>query len=102
MPERPDAPDLLATARALLLESLLPALPRERQLEARMIARAMEIAARPAPPAATVLAGATAMIRAGQADPGEPAHAALLAAIREELRARCAVSDPRAIREKTP
>lgn len=102
MPERPDAADLLATARALLLESLLPALPRERQIEARMVARAMEIAARMSLPGATMPEGATAMIRAGHADPGQPAHAPLLAAIREELRARCAVSDPRAIKKDTP
>lgn len=43
---RPSAPDLLMTARQLLLDELLPALPRELHYEARMIANAMIIAAR--------------------------------------------------------
>ncbi len=43
---RPSAPDLLMTARQLLLDKLLPVLPRELHYEARMIANAMIIAAR--------------------------------------------------------
>jgi len=43
---RPSAPDLLKSARQLLLDELLPALPRELHYEARMIANAMIIAAR--------------------------------------------------------
>ncbi len=43
---RPNAPDLLTTARQLLLDQLLPALPRELHYQARMIANAMIIAAR--------------------------------------------------------
>lgn len=43
---RPSAPNLLMTARQLLLDELLPTLPRELHYEARMIANAMIIAAR--------------------------------------------------------
>lgn len=43
---RPSAHNLLLTARQLLLDELLPALPREQHYEARMIANAMIIAAR--------------------------------------------------------
>lgn len=43
---RPSAPGLLLTARQLLLDELLPALPRELHYQARMIASAMVIAAR--------------------------------------------------------
>lgn len=43
---RPSAPDLLMTARQLLLDELLPALPRDLHYQARMIANAMSIAAR--------------------------------------------------------
>ena len=48
MPDQPTAVDLLRTARQTLLETLLPALPRERHYEARIIANAMAIAAREA------------------------------------------------------
>lgn len=43
---RPSAANLLITARQLLLDELLPALPRELHYETRMIANAMIIAAR--------------------------------------------------------
>lgn len=46
MRDSPDGARLLALARAALLEALLPALPKERQFEARLIANAMAIAAR--------------------------------------------------------
>jgi hypothetical protein len=42
----PDAPDLLITAREVLLQRLLPSLPAGLHYEARMIANAMAIAAR--------------------------------------------------------
>jgi len=44
--ERPDVPDLLRTARAALLDELLVLLPREAHYTARMIANALDIAAR--------------------------------------------------------
>lgn len=43
---RPSAPDMLLTARQLLLDELLPVLPGELHYQARMIANAMIIAAR--------------------------------------------------------
>ncbi len=46
MADRPLASDLLDTARAALLDVLLPALPPSERYTARMVARAMEIAAR--------------------------------------------------------
>ncbi len=42
----PSAPDMLQTARQLLLDELLPALPGDLHYQARMIANAMIIAAR--------------------------------------------------------
>ena len=46
MPERPDARDLLGTARELLLRKLLPALPERLHYDARMVANAIAIATR--------------------------------------------------------
>ena len=92
--ERPDARNLLETARTTLLDSLLPSLPAEKRLEARMVASAMAIAARsigaPEMPADGALATA---IRAGVLD-DDPT---LLARLRETARARLAISNPRAL-----
>jgi hypothetical protein len=113
MLERPDAADLLETARALLLERLLPALPPELHYEARMIANAMGIAARAGtanpraaqaalaallPDAPDALAALAAAIRAGRYAPGSEGHAAARAALEALTRLRCAVSAPRALR----
>jgi hypothetical protein len=46
MLEKPDAADLLATAREVLLTELLPALPPEKAFAARMVASAMALAMR--------------------------------------------------------
>lgn len=112
MLEPPDAADLLGTARALLLERLLPALPPDLHYEARMIANAMAIAARAgrvdtAPAAAALgalvagaaapLAAIAAAIRAGAFAPGTPRHAEARAALEAYARLRCAVSAPRAL-----
>lgn len=48
MHDLPTGPTLSALARNVLLEELLPLLPRERQLEARLVAAAMAIAEREA------------------------------------------------------
>src|SRR5579863_1658911 len=48
MRDLPTGPALSALARSVLLEELLPLLPRERQLEARLVAAAMAIAEREA------------------------------------------------------
>lgn len=99
--EEPLPPDLLATAREVLLNEILPALPPDKVLAARMVANAMAIAARaaaqdtpdmPADPRALA-----ATIRAGRHDPGTPDHARIAALLDNTTRARCAVSAPRAL-----
>jgi hypothetical protein len=108
MLEQPDAADLLATARAALLEKLLPALPAHLHYEARMVANAMAIAGRagaadPAPLESRLAnfaespAHFAARIRAGAYQPGTPAYAGAAALLREMVRLRCAVTNPRAL-----
>jgi hypothetical protein len=46
MQDRPDAKNLLETARRMLLDNLFPELPEARLYEALMVARCMEIGAR--------------------------------------------------------
>jgi hypothetical protein len=113
MLERPDAANLLDTARDVLLRDLLPHLPEAQRFHARMVANAMAIARREAAadtaPALAALHAATGttddplprlaqQIRAGTHDPGTPAHDAVAAALRELTRLRCGVSAPKAIR----
>ncbi len=94
--EQPAASLLLTEARRVLLEELLPALPEDRRLEARMIANAMAIGGResatfrPASPDSRALAAA---IRAGCHD-DDPLVRDRLAA---ELLARLAISNPKAL-----
>jgi hypothetical protein len=108
MLEQPDAADLLATARAALLEKLLPALPAHLHYEARMVANAMAIAARagtvePRALEARIASFAddsahfAARIRAGAYQPGTPAYAGAAALLREMVRLRCEVTNPRAL-----
>lgn len=106
--EKPGGAALLATAREVLLAELLPALPPERQLAARMVANAMAIAAREAEQAAWEAdalarvpeaspAAFAAAIRSGRYDPGLEGHAAARAFLVEVTRRRCEVSAPRAL-----
>jgi hypothetical protein len=105
--EEPLAADLLATAREVLLNELLPALPPEKAFAARMVANAMAIAARDAAQPdweAEALArmggdprAFAAAIRAGRFDPGSPDHARIATLLDDLTRARCAVSAPRAL-----
>ncbi|MEN0074759.1 MAG: DUF6285 domain-containing protein [Paracraurococcus sp.] len=116
MLERPDAANLLETAREVLLRELLPALPEALRFQARMAANAMAIARRvgEADPAAALAALRAAMgapegaaedllmrlardIRAGAHDPGTPGHAATAAALLALTRLRCGVSAPKAL-----
>lgn len=116
MLERPDGPDLLDTAREVLLNELLPHLPEAQRFQARMVANAMAIARRgsvadPAPALAalrallaepeaepaSLLSRLSTEIRAGQHDPGTPNHAAVAAALAELVRLRCSVSAPKAL-----
>ena len=106
--EEPQAADLLATAREVLLNALLPALPPDKAFAARMVANAMAIAARAAAQDGAWEAAAlarmpgdprafAAAIRAGRFDPGAARHAEAAALLDEITRARCAVSAPRAL-----
>ncbi|PRB84094.1 DUF6285 domain-containing protein [Pseudomonas sp. MYb185] len=115
---RPCAPDLLVTARQLLLDELLPALPRELHYQARMIASAMITAARDqqlGESCATqerqqlqaLLDGAdntelpalrrqlAAAIRLGQLDH----HPQLHQSLRQINRSQLAINNPRAVRD---
>lgn len=106
--EEPAAPDLLAIARDVLLNELLPALPVDKAFAARMVANAMAIAARDAAQDGAWEAAALARmpggardfaiaIREGRFDPGRPGHGEAAALLDEITRARCAVSAPRAL-----
>ena len=108
--EEPLAPDLLATAREVLLNELLPALPPDKAFAARMVANAMAIAARegtqgdwePAMLARmAALAGEprafAAAIRKGRFDPGTSRHHEAATLLDDMTRARCTVSAPRAL-----
>lgn len=108
--EEPQAPDLLATAREVLLNDLLPALPPDKAFAARMVANAMAIAAREATQDAwepamlarmAALAGDphafAAAIREGRFDHGTADHARAAALLDDMTRARCAVSAPKAL-----
>jgi hypothetical protein len=116
MLERPHSPDLLDTAREVLLNELLPHLPEAQHFQARMVANAMAIARResmadtapalaalraalaePEAEPASLLARLGAEIRAGRHDPGTPDHAAVAAALAALVRLRCSVSAPRAL-----
>ncbi|PWS37110.1 hypothetical protein DFH01_09565 [Falsiroseomonas bella] len=102
MLEKPDGPDLLATAREVLLKELLPALPPDKVFAARMVANAMAIAAREAQAdtaavPARDLAQLSREIRAGRHDPGTPTHDAMRTWLRDYARLRAGVSAPKAL-----
>lgn len=100
MLEKPDGADLLATARDVVLHELLPALPPEKALAARMVAAAIALALREAaapPLAPRDLAALARDIRAGAHDPGSADHPAVLAFLRDYARARAAVSAPKVL-----
>ena len=108
--EEPQAPDLLATAREVLLNDLLPALPPDKAFAARMVANAMAIASREAAQddwESAMLSRMAALtgdprafaaaIRGGRFDPGTPRHREAAALLDDLTRARCAVSAPKAL-----
>lgn len=116
--ETPGGSDLLVTARAVLLERLLPLLPEGARLEARMVANAMAIAARDCGPEsdttaevaalgsllggggddpAALLARFAAAIRDGAFDPGTDRRAEAAAVLRRIVDRRCRVSSPKAL-----
>jgi hypothetical protein len=115
MRELPSGPELLVIAREVLLAELLPHLPEDKVLTARMVANAMGIAAREAAQdpgwmsnaharmaaltgdATDPLRAFAAAIRTGAFDPGTPRHAEAGRLLREITRARVAISAPRAL-----
>lgn len=116
MLERPDAANLLATARALLMEEILPALPTEKAVAARMVAAAIGLALREATaglewqralqmrlrdlvaaPDSRQLQRLCEEIRAGLHDPGTSDHADIAHWLHDYARLRATVSAPRAL-----
>jgi hypothetical protein len=98
MDDRPDGAELLAVARATLLEDLLPELPPAWRYQALMIANAMAMARRELEarsPAAEreVLEHLASELRAGTWDGDQETHRALL----ESCVGRVRVSQPRAL-----
>jgi hypothetical protein len=102
MLEKPGGADLLATAREVVLKELLPALPPDKALAARMVAAAIALALREreadagAVPARD-LAALSREIREGRHDPGTPGHAEVAAFLRAYARLRAEVSAPKAL-----
>ncbi|HMA32779.1 MAG TPA: DUF6285 domain-containing protein [Casimicrobiaceae bacterium] len=80
MTDIPDASNLLATAREVLLADLLPALPKERRHAALMIANAMAIAEREQRQGAEALRQEIARLRELLESTGSPPAAAGVAA----------------------
>ncbi len=102
MLEKPDAADLLATAREVVLNALLPALPPEKAFAARMVAAAMALAIREGAADVTSLPSVNLVllarqIREGMHDPGTPRHDEVLAFLRDYGRLRASVSAPKAL-----
>jgi hypothetical protein len=98
--EKPDAADLLATAREVVLAEILPHLPPEKAIAARMVAAAIALALREqagTPLPARDLAALAAGIRAGRHDPGTATHEEVAGFLRDYARARAAVSAPKAL-----
>jgi len=119
MLEKPGAAELLANARDVLLQELLPNLPEPMRFQARMIANAMGIAERELGASQAKAGSARAAlevamgpgpdggdgrlrelakeIRTGQQDPGTVDHAVTARLLREYTRFRCSVSAPRSL-----
>jgi hypothetical protein len=109
MLEKPGAADLLATARQVVLEELLPALPPEKALAARMVAAAIALALREGAATGEAAlrarladlapdeAALAAAIRAGEHDPGTAHHAEVAAWLRDAARHRASVSAPKVL-----
>jgi hypothetical protein len=96
--DRPDGAELLAMARATLLEDILPELPQARRYDALMIASAMamakrELEARPMAAEQGTLERLASELREGKRDGDQETFGALL----ESCRARVRVSQPRAL-----
>ena len=94
--DRPDGAELLAVARATLLEDLLPELPQSRRYQALMIANAMAMARRELESRSLAAEGdaleqLASKLRAGQRDGDPETYGALL----DSCIGRVRVSQPR-------
>ena len=78
MNDRPDATELLAIARATLLDKLLPRLPEELRYDALMIANAMAIASREHAAGDTAAQAELARLRELFSERSKPASGAAL------------------------
>lgn len=119
MRDRPTGKELLACARKVLREKVLPSLPAEHKYTVLMVLNAMSIAERQLhygeEPGRQELATLSALLgepfgdlgaanrslaialRAGAGDPGQPNRAALLAQLRVTGRQRVLESNPKAL-----
>ncbi|MGK7869072.1 DUF6285 domain-containing protein [Falsiroseomonas sp. E2-1-a20] len=116
MLEKPDAANLLATARSLLMEEILPALPPDKVIAARMVAAAIGLALREATagqewqealqhrlralvaaPDSRLLQRLSEEIRDGLHDPGAASHADIAHWLHDYARLRATVSAPKAL-----
>jgi hypothetical protein len=100
--EKPDAADLLATAREVVLNELLPALPPDKAFAARMVAAAIALALREGAADMAALPSVNLVvlarqIREGIHDPGTPRHAEVRAFLHDYARLRASVSAPKAL-----
>ena len=96
--DRPDGAELLAVARATLLEDLLPELSQSRRYQVLMIANAMamarrELEARSPAAEGDALDQLASELRAGQRDGDQETYGALL----ESCMVRVRVSQPQAL-----
>lgn len=104
MQEEPTSADLLATARRVILEELVPALSGEARFKALMAANAIAIALREKPEAVAAAwervgdpGEMVRRIRAGELDPGMAGSDEAYAALMGVALAQCAVSAPKAV-----
>ena len=100
MMEKPDGADLLTMAREVVLRELLPALPTEKAVAARMVASAIAIALRERQAGAMPgcdLAELARGIREGAHDPGSARHDEVRAFLHEHARLRARVSAPKVL-----
>jgi hypothetical protein len=105
--EQPEAQDLLATARRVILDEIAPGLAGDARFKALMVANAIAIALRETPAAQAEIAACVAAlgdvrsliadIRSGGRDPGTALHAQTVAALTALAEARCRVSAPKAL-----
>jgi hypothetical protein len=103
MADRPAARELLAVARAALIDSVLPAVPEAARYNVRMIASAMAMAERelgaglpedPQSPNGVML---DLRIRGGEFDPPGPERDGVERRLREWVVARLAISNPKTL-----